>query len=103
MNKKKHLGIIIISVAIAVICVVTFFLNFLSLNKFDNIFEQFIGKTADTTRGDTLGADTQYYKSDFESAADLYAYETDLVAEMAMEGATLLKTRARFLLQRAPD
>lgn len=98
MNKKKHLGIIIISVAIAVICVFTFFLNFLSLNKFDNIFEQFIGKTADTTRGDTLGADTQYYKSDFESAADLYAYETDLVAEMAMEGATLLENKGTLPL-----
>ena len=91
MKKTKKLGIIIMSVAIAVICVVTFFLNYLSLNKFDNIFEQFIGKTADTTRGETYGADTQYYKSAFKSASDLYEYEEELVAEMAMEGATLLE------------
>ena len=70
--KTKKLGIIIISVAIAVIVVFTFFLNYLSLTKFDNIFEQFIGKTADSTRGDTKGADTDYVKSDFETASDLY-------------------------------
>ena len=70
MKKTKKLGIIIMSVAIAVICVVTFFLNYLSLNKFDNIFEQFIGKTADTTRGETYCSDTKYYKSSFKSASD---------------------------------
>ena len=89
--KTKKLGIIIISVAIAVIVVFTFFLNYLSLTKFDNIFEQFIGKTADSTRGDTHGADTEYYKSDYDSASDLYEYEEALVAEMAMEGSTLLE------------
>ena len=91
MKKTKKLGIIIISVAIAVIVVFTFFLNYLSLTKFDNIFEQFIGKTADSTRGDTHGADTEYYKSDYDSASDLYEYEEALVAEMAMEGSTLLE------------
>ena len=91
MKKIKKLGIIIISVAIAVICVFTFFLNYLSLNKFDNIFEQALKKTEDRLQGDTKGADTQYYKSSFDSAKDLYEYEEDLVAEMAMEGATLLE------------
>lgn len=95
--KTKKLGIIIISVAIAVIVVFTFFLNYLSLTKFDNIFEQFIGKTADSTRGDTKGADTDYVKSDFETASDLYEYETDLVSEIAMEGATLLKNDGNAL------
>ena len=91
MKKAKKLGIIIISVAIVVILVVTFFLNYLALGKFDNIFEQFLGKTDDTTRGDTMGADTDYVKSDFETAEELYEYETDLVSDIAMEGATLLK------------
>ena len=91
MKNTKKLGIIIISVAIAVICVFTFFLNYLSLNKFDNIFEQALKKTEDRLQGDTKGADTQYYKSSFDSAKDLYEYEENLVAEMAMEGATLLE------------
>lgn len=89
--KAKKLGIIIISISIAAIIVVTFFINFLAFNKFDNILEQFIGKTADTVRGDDHGADTQYYKSSFDSATDLYEYEEDLVAEIAQEGATLLE------------
>ena len=89
--KTKKLGIIIMSIAIAVIFVVTFFLNFLALGKFDNIFEQALGKMDDSLKGDTKGADTQYYKSAFDSAEDLYEYEENLVAEMAMEGATLLE------------
>lgn len=89
--KTKKLGIIIISIAIAVIVVFSVFLNVLSLNKFDNIFEQYFGKTADTTRGDTKGADVDYVKSDFDSPSALYEYEEDLVAEIAQEGATLLK------------
>ena len=89
--KAKKLGIIIISISIAAIIVVTFFINFLAFNKFDNILEQFIGKTADTVRGDDHGADTQYYKSSFDSATDLYEYEEALVAEIAQEGATLLE------------
>ena len=72
MKNTKKLGIIIISVAIAVICVFTFFLNYLSLTKFDNIFEQALKKTEDKLQGDTKGADTQYYKSSFDSAKDLY-------------------------------
>lgn len=90
-SKSKKLGIIILSVAIAAVLVLTFFVNFLALNAFDNILEQALGKTADGTRGDTMGADVQYYKSDFSSAAELYEYEQQVVAEMAMEGATLLK------------
>lgn len=54
--KAKKLGIIIISISIAAIIVVTFFINFLAFNKFDNILEQFIDKTADTVRGDDHGA-----------------------------------------------
>ena len=57
--KTKKLGIIIMSIAIAVIFVVTFFLNFLALGKFDNIFEQALGKMDDSLKGDTKGADTQ--------------------------------------------
>lgn len=100
--KAKKLGIIIISISIAAIIVVTFFINFLAFNKFDNILEQFIGKTADTVRGDDHGADTQYYKSSFDSATDLYEYEEDLVAEIAQEGATLLETKACFPSKGAP-
>ena len=89
--KKRKIYIIIMSVAIAVILVFSFFLNFLALGKFDNIFEQALGKMDDSLRGDTKGADTQYYKSAFNSAEELYEYEENLVAEIAMEGATLLE------------
>lgn len=91
MKKAKKLGIIIMSIGIALIIVVTFVLNFFALGKFDNILEQALGKTADGTTGDTKGADVEYYKSSFGSAAELYEYEEEIVADMAMEGATLLE------------
>ena len=90
-NKKSKVGIIVISISIACILVFSVFLNVLSLNKFDNIFEQFIGKTADGVRGDTMGADVDYVKSDFATARELYDYECDLVAEIAQAGITLLE------------
>lgn len=90
-NKKSKLGIIIISISIAVILVFSIFLNVLSLGKFDNIFEQYFGKTADSVRGDTKGADVDYVKSDFSSARELYEHEENLVAEIAQEGITLLE------------
>ena len=91
MKKAKKLGIIIMSIGIALIVAVTFVLNFFALGKFDNILEQALGKTADGTTGDTKGADVEYYKSSFGSAAELYEYEEEIVADMAMEGATLLE------------
>ncbi len=90
-RKKRIVHISVISFSIAFIMVFSTFLNVLSLNKFDNIFEQFLGKTADTLRGDTKGADVNYVTSDFSSASELYAYEEDLVAEIAQEGITLLE------------
>ena len=74
-RKKRIVHISVISFSIAFIMVFSTFLNVLSLNKFDNIFEQFLGKTADTLRGDTKGADVNYVTSDFSSASELYAYE----------------------------
>ena len=65
--------------------------NVLSLNKFDNIFTKFFGSKPDSTIGDTHGADVDYYKSDFNSPSELYAYEEGKVAEIAQEGITLLK------------
>lgn len=90
-EKRNKVNIIVISISIAVLLVFSIFLNVLSLNKFDNIFEQFIGKTADGIKGDTLGADVDYVKSDFSSAKELYEHESDLVAEIAQEGVTLLE------------
>ena len=69
----------------------TVVLNVLSLTKFDNIFEKFFGSTKSSVRGDTKGADVEYYKSDFDSPAELYAYEEKKVAEIAEEGITLLE------------
>lgn len=93
-TKKRSLkGIIIISVAIAFIIVFSSFLNVLCLNKFDNIFEQFFGKTADSIQGDTMGADVEYH-SKFEGGPKaLYEYEQALVAEIAQDGITLLENK----------
>ncbi len=87
-NKKSVIGI---SIGMAVLLIFSVALNVLSLTKFDNIFEKFFGSTETSLRGDTLGADVDYYKSDFSSAAELYEYEEKKVAEIAEEGITLLE------------
>ncbi len=79
-------------VGISVLLVFTVVLNVLALTKFDNIFEKGLGGgTPSSLKGDTLGADTRYYKSSFDSPSDLYAYEQRKVAEIAQEGITLLE------------
>ena len=90
MNKQKK-SVIGISLGMAVLFIFTIALNVLSLTKFDNIFEKFFGSTETSLRGDTLGADVDYYKSDFSSPSELYAYEEKKVAEIAEEGITLLE------------
>ena len=87
-NKKSKIAI---SLSMVLILVFSIVLNVLSLTKFDNIFEKYFGSTPSSLRGDTLGADVDYYKSDFNSPSELYAYEEKKVAEIAEEGITLLK------------
>ena len=80
-----------LAIGMAVLLIFTILLNVLSITKFDNIFEKFFGSSPSSLRGDTLGADVDYYKSDFGSASELYAYEEKKVAEIAAEGITLLE------------
>ncbi len=75
----------------ALLIVFSVLLNVLSLTKFDNIFEKFFGSKPSSVRGETYGADVEYYKSDFGSASELYEYEEKKVAEIASEGITLLE------------
>ena len=89
--KNKTKGIAGLAIGMAALLIFSIVLNVLSLTKFDNIFEKFFGASDFTLRGDTLGADVQYYKSDFDSPAALYAYEEQKVAEIAAEGITLLE------------
>ena len=89
--KNKQKKIAPIAIGIAALFIFTILLNTLSLLKFDNIFEKFFGATPSSLKGDTLGADVDYYKSDFESAGELYAYEENKVAQIAQEGITLLE------------
>ena len=96
-SKKKS---IIISTCIAVLLVFTIVLNTLSLTKFDNIFEKYFGISASTTKGDTLGADVNYVKSDFNSASELYAYEESKVAQIAQEGIVLLENNGILPLEK---
>lgn len=88
ITKKKK---IILSSIMAVLLVFTVTLNALALTKFDNIFEKFFGKSPASLAGDTLGADVDYVKSDFNSPSELYAYEESKVAEIAQEGIVLLE------------
>ena len=90
MNTQKK-SVILLSGGLALLLAFTLALNILSLTKFDNIFEKFFGSQPSGVRGDTLGADVEYYKSDFNSASELYKYEEGKVAEIAMEGITLLE------------
>ncbi len=76
---------------IAALVAFTAVLNVLALGRFDNIFEQFFGKADDHIVGETLDADVDYVKSDFNDVASLYEYEEGLVAEIAQNGITLLE------------
>ena len=88
-NKQKRIAPLIAGMAFLLIFTIVF--NALSLTKFDNIFEKFFGATPSSLKGNTLGADVNYYKSDFSSASELYAYEEKKVAEIVQEGITLLE------------
>ena len=99
MTKKKK-SIIGLSAAIAAILIFSIALNVLSLTKFDNIFEKFFGSKPAGVRGETYGADVEYYKSDFDSPKDLYDYEVKKVAEIAEEGITLLENNGILPLKK---
>ena len=88
-NKQKRLAPLLAGMAFLLIFTIVF--NALSLTKFDNIFEKFFGAEPSSLKGDTMGADVNYYKSDFGSASELYAYEEKKVAEIVQEGITLLE------------
>ena len=88
--KKKT---IITGTGMTVLLCFTVVFNALSTTKFDNIFEKFFGKSESSLRGDTLGADTKYSKSDFNSPKELYEYEEKKVAEIAQEGIALLENK----------
>ena len=90
MNSRRK-SIIVLAASMAVLIIFTILLNVLSLTKFDNIFEKFFGSNPSGVRGETYGADTEYYKSAFDSPKDLYEYEEKLVAEIVEEGITLLE------------
>ena len=90
-TKTKNTKIVPLIVWMSILLIFTILLNTLSLLKFDNIFEKFFGSSASSLRGDTLGADVDYYKSDFNSPSELYAYEEQKVAQIAQEGITLLQ------------
>ena len=89
MSNRKS----IVAIAFVMVFLIVFSIafNVLSLTKFDNIFEKFFGSTDPSTRGDILNADVEYYKSDFNSPAELYEYEVKKVAEIAEEGIALLE------------
>lgn len=87
LNKKN----ILFPSAMAFLLIFSIVFNALALTKFDNIFEKFFGKSETSIQGETLGADVDYVKSDFNSPSELYAYEESKVAEIVQEGITLLE------------
>ncbi|MBO5931100.1 MAG: fibronectin type III-like domain-contianing protein [Clostridia bacterium] len=88
-NNQKRIAPLAIGMAVLLVFTIVF--DALALTKFDNIFEKFFGATPSSLKGDTFGADTNYYKSDFGSASELYAYEEKKVAQIVQEGITLLE------------
>ncbi len=90
-KKPTKLSIALLSSVMALLLIFTIVFNVLSFTWFDNLFTQFLGYSSPRLRGNTLGADTEYYKSNFNSPAELYAYEEQLCAQIAQDGATLLK------------
>ena len=93
MNEKNKKTVIFTSVGMVVLVTFSVVFNVLSLTKFDNIFEKALGKGEDSLKGETLGADVNYYKSDFNGPKDLYTYEEKKVAEIVQEGITLLENK----------
>ena len=89
--KKYKRNTIITAAGMTLLVSFTVILNVLATSKFDNIFEKFFGSSESSLRGDTLGADVDYYKSDFNSPKELYTYEEKKVAEIVQEGITLFK------------
>ena len=71
--------------------------NILVLNVFDNVAEQFFGSTPTYLAGSTKGEKVDYVRSSFNSVEDLYQYEQDKCAEIAQDGATLLKNDDNLL------
>ena len=101
--KKKKKSIILLSASMALLVAFTAVFNILSLTKFDNIFEKFFGSNPPSVRGETYGADTEYYKSDFNSPKELYEYEEKLVAEIVEEGITLLENNGILPLAKGTE
>ena len=58
--KNRNSGKKGIALGLAMLLAFTFALNYLSLTKFDNIFEKFFGSRPDSVRGETYGADVEY-------------------------------------------
>ena len=83
----------------SVLLIFTIILNVLSLTKFDNIFEKFFGASPSSLKGDTINADVDYYKSQFDSPTALYEYEKKKVAEIAQDGITLLENNGLLPLK----
>lgn len=91
VKQPKKITFVILAVVMVILFTFTIVFNALSFTRFDNLFSQFFGYSSAKLRGNTLGADTEYYKSSFDSPASLYTYEEDLCAEIAQDGAVLLK------------
>lgn len=98
--KSQQRKTVFIAAGMAFLLIFTVVFNTLSLTKFDNIFEKFFGATPSSLKGDTLGADVEYYKSDFNSPSELYAYEEKKVAEIAQGGITLLENDGLLPLEK---
>lgn len=90
-KKRKISGVHIATVVLSVLLVFTTVLNVLAFKQFDNVLTQFFGYSQAVVHGDDKGADTQYVKSAFSGAKELYTYEERLCAQIAQDGATLLK------------
>ena len=92
-TKKKlsnKVAVPLLAGGMAVLLGATIAINTIALS-YDNILTQALKAMPSSIVGETHGADVNYVKSAFNSAKELYEYEEDLCAEIAQEGATVLK------------
>lgn len=89
--KKRGIGKHVVTAVLALLVVFTIVLNLLAFKQFDNVLTQFFGYSPAVVSGNDRGADTQYVKSAFSGPRDLYTYEERLCAQIAQDGAALLK------------
>ena len=88
---SKILGVSLLSAGMLIATALAVTVSVVTTTAFDNVLSQYFKTSPDRVEADGLGADLQYVKSDYASSSELYKAEEKLCAEIAQDGATLLR------------